>query len=328
MKQLVFVGLLLFFLQGFAQTKPIAEKDLPAVVLEGFELVYPDLPSRTWEQRNARYVAIVKYDDRTEFTTFLEDGEWAETRCDVEKSALPEKIVSYVDSHYEAYRAQSFQYVEENGGGSYYVVSLILRSNRTLTTELIFDMGGEIQMVDGLPVYESSEGRVVVKDDETKPLRPGIQKEAIDENKGVPEAVLLNLTKRYGDIKKIEWTKTDMEFHRGLFRFRDENIATEWDNEGNQVSVITFFNKKNAIYLIQKFLEDNHPRSTLIHGERVVYEGRYTRTFPEKGLRNYFVIEISDRPRGVRKPTFYTVYFDHAGQLEMIVEKEVPDENK
>ncbi|MCL2027540.1 MAG: hypothetical protein FWG79_03530 [Bacteroidales bacterium] len=323
MKRFAFIGLLIgCFLQGSAQTRPIAETELPVAIFEGFELAYPDLPQRTWEQRNTRFVATIKYEDRTELATFLETGEWAETRYDVDRSTLPESINPFINSRYNAYRIQSTQYVEENSGGIYYEVLLVLRSNRNLSTELIFDMGGDIQMVDGLPVYESADGHIVAKDDENKRIKPGIQREIIDENKGIPEIVLTNLRRRYGAIDKIEWTKTDLGFHRGAFRFRDVNIATEWDDEGNQASVITFFNKRNATHLIQKFLDDNYPRARFISGERVVYETRFTRMFPDLGLRSYFIVEISDRPRGARETIFYTIYFDQTGQLDMIVQKE------
>jgi hypothetical protein len=328
MKRFVFTGLLFFALQGFTQTRPIAEADLPAAIFRGFELAYPDLPQRTWEQRNTRFVATIRYEDRTEIATFLETGEWAETRYDVDRTMLPEDILSFIGSRYNAYRIETIQYVEENSGGNYYFVLLVLRSNRNLTTELVFDMAGEIQMVDGLPVYESSDGHIVAKDDENIRLRPGVQREIIDENKGIPEVVLNNLRRRYGAIEKIEWTKTDLGFHRGAFKFRDENIATEWDDEGNQASVITFFTKRNATHLIQKFLDENYPRARFISGERVVYESRFLRMFPDLGLRSFFVIEISDRPRGARETTFYTIYFDHTGQLDMIVQKEVANETE
>ena len=326
MKRLFFIGLLFLGLQGFSQTRPIAENEIPIAILEGFERAYPDLPQRTWEQRNTRFVATIRYEDRTEVATFLETGEWAETRVDVDRASLPEDAVSFIDSRYNAYRIQRIQYVEENAGGTYYEILLVLRSNRNLTTELVFDMAGKIQMVDGLPVHESADGHVVAKDQENIRLRPGIQREIIDENKGVPEIVLQNLRRRYGAIEKIEWTKTDLGFHRGAFRFRDENIATEWDDEGNQASVITFFNQRNATHLIQQFLTQNYPRARFISGERVVYETRFTRAFPELGLRSFFVVEISDRPRGSRTTTFYTIYFDHTGQLEMIVQKEETSE--
>jgi hypothetical protein len=329
MKRFVFIGLIFLCLQGFTQTRPIAETDLPDVILKGFELAYPDLPQRTWEQRNTRFIATIKYEDRTtEFATFLEDGEWAETRYDVDRSTLPENINSFVNSRYSAYRIQNIQYVEENSGGVYYEVILVLRSNRNLTTELIFDMAGEIQMVDRLPVHESADGHVVTKNDENQRIRPGIQREVIDENKGIPEIVLNNLRRRYGVIDKIEWTKTDLGFHRGAFRFRDENIATEWDDEGNQASVITFFIKRNATHLIQQFLDQSYPRARFISGERVVYETRFTRMFPDLGLRSYFVVEISDRPRNARETIFYTIYFDQTGQLEMVVQKDVTEESE
>ena len=321
MKPLIFAGFLLVYLQGFAQ-KPIAENDLPAAILEGFELAYPDLPPRTWEQRNTRFVATIKYEDHVETATFLEDGEWAETRSNTDRASLPEEIITFIDSRYTAYRIQDLHYVEENGGGKYYAILLVLRSNRNLTTELFFDMGGDILMIDGMPVTENLDGSTVVNPDGTVGLlRPGIQKEIVDENKGVPEVVLLNLARRYGAVENIKWKRTDLGFHRGEYRFREETIATEWDDAGNQVSVITFFNRRNAVYAIQRFLSENYPRATFVSGERVTYESRFTRTFPERGLRSYFEVVISDRPRGVRTPTVYTIYFDQTGQLDMIVEK-------
>ncbi len=324
MKPIAFIGLLLFCLSGFAQ-KSIEEKDLPLVITEGFKLAYPDVPQHSWEQRNTRYIATIKYEDHTEFATFLETGEWAETRYDIDKSDLPEKVVAFLDSHYDAYRIEQLNYVEENGGGNYYAILMALKSNKELTTELIFDLGGDIQMVDGLTVKENSEHGIVVNEDDNQLLKPGIQKEIIDVNKGVPDMVLLNLAKRYGAVEKIKWSKTNLGFHRAEYKFRDNPIATEWDDEGNQASQITFFNKKNAVYLIQKFLEENYPRATFISGERVVYETKFTRMFPDKGLKSYFVIEISNKPKGVKEPTFYTVYFDNTGQLDMIVEKENPN---
>jgi len=328
MKRLVFIGLLFWSLQGFAQTRPVAETDLPAVVFQGFERAYPDLPARTWEQRNTRFVATIRTEDGVEVATFLETGAWAETRQSIDRAMLPEYMASFIDSRYSAYIIQSIYYVEENSGGTYYEVLLALRSNRNITTELIFDMAGKIQMVDGLPVYESAEGHIVAKDNEDIRLRPGTQREIIDENRGIPEVVLQNLRRRYGAVASIEWTQTEHGFHRGAFRFRDENIATEWDDEGNQASVITFFNRRNATHLIQQYLDQNFPRSRFISGERVVYESRFTRMFPELGLRSYFVVEISDRPRGSREPISYRIYFDHTGQLEMIVQTEEPDETE
>ena len=325
MKQIGIIGLLFFCLQGFAQTRPIAENELPAVILRGFERAYPDPPQRTWEQRNARFVATLRYEDRTEIATFLETGEWAETRVDIDRASLPEDAITFIETRYNAYRIQSIQEVEENGGGNYYEVLLVLRSNRNLTTELVFDLAGNIQMVDRLPVYESADGHVVAKDNQNVRLRPGIQREVVDENKGIPEIVLQNLRRRYGAVQTIEWTKNELGFHRGAFRFRDENIATEWDDEGNQASVITFFTKRNATHLIQQYLDQNYPRARFISGERVVYESRFIRLFPDLGLRSYFVVEISDRPRGAREAINYTIYFDQTGQLDMIVQTEEPE---
>ncbi|MCL2413053.1 MAG: PepSY-like domain-containing protein [Bacteroidales bacterium] len=322
MKRLIFIGLIFLYLQGFSQTRPIAEIDLPSVVFQGFERAYPDLPQRTWEQRNTRFVAIVRYETHTESAIFLETGEWVETRQDMEQSELPEIIITFINDKYAAYRIQSIQYVEESNGGMYYEILLSLRSNRNITTELIFDIGGQIKMVDGLPVYETADGQIITREDENARIRPGTQREVIDENQGIPENILQNLRRRYGAVENIEWTTTEFGFHRGAFRFRDENIATEWDNEGNQVSVITFFNRRNAPPLIQQFLDQNYSRSRFISGERIVYESRFLRAFPEMGLRNYFVIEISNRPRGVREQTFYRIYFDNTGQLDMIVQRE------
>ncbi|MDR2908148.1 MAG: PepSY-like domain-containing protein [Bacteroidales bacterium] len=329
MKNVLFVGFLLLSLQVFAQ-KSIAEEDLPDVIAEGFELAYPDFPPHTWEKRNTRFVATIKYDDRTEYATFLETGEWAETRSKVDKSDLPDNLVSFVESRYDAYRIQTLHYVEENGGGNYYAVLLNLRSNKSLTTELIFDMEGAILMIDGLAVEESEEDHnfTANNDDTPKMLKPGVQKEVIDLHEGVPEIVILNLMKRYGNIEKIKWTQTDLGFRRAEYKFREETIASEWDNEGRQVSVITFFNKKNAIYSIQKYLTENYPKASILKGERIVYETRFTRLFPDKGLKSYFFVEISERPRGTKISNFYTIYFDQTGQLDMIVEQNKESENE
>jgi len=322
MKWFLFIGLIFLYLQGFAQTRPIAEADLPAVVLTGFERAYPELPQRTWEQRNTRFVATIRLEEHTEFATFLETGEWVETRQDMEQSDLPEDIIAFINDKYSAYRIESIQYVEESNGGMYYEIFLVLRSNRNISTELIFDIGGQIKMVDGLPVYETSDGQIIAREQEGIRVRPGTQREVIDVNEGIPDAVLQNFRRRYGAVERIEWEINEFGFHRGTFRFRDENIATEWDSQGNQVSVITFFNRRNAPHLIQQFLDNEFPRSRFISGERVVYESRFTRLFPELGLRNYFMVDISTRARGSRETSYYRIYFDHTGHLDIIVQLE------
>lgn len=329
MKLLILIGLLGLGLHGFAQQKPISEKELPAFVAEGFALAYPDRPECTWEKRNARFVATIKYEDRTEIATFLENGEWAETRVNISNSELPEKLLEFTNSRYDAYRIESAQYVEESGGGNYFALMLALKSNKELTTELIFDLAGDIQMIDGMAVEADSDESIVVKNDTKTALRPGIQKEVIDENKGIPDIILLNIAKRYGITPdKIKWSKTDLGFHRAEYMFREVNMASEWDNDGNQASVITFFTKKTAVYPIQKFLDENYSKASFISGERVVYESKFTRMFPNMGLKSYFHVVISERARGAKTPTFYTVYFDHTGQLDMIVEQENTGEEK
>ncbi len=309
MKNWIFALLILAFLPLSAQK--IEEKDVPEVVKQSLQLAYPDNQSRTWNMREGLYVAQVKAENHLEYASFLENGEWVDTRYAVELDEIPENIPEYLKTQYNGYKVLSYQYVEENHGGSYYLVLVALKSNKVMTSELTFSLSGEIQKIDGM----ITQGDQLVMD---SVVNKGQAMKAMIEITP-PEAVLKMFIRRFPNAKNLKW-KISNELYLANFEFRNQPYEAEFSPEGEIVSTTNFFDKKSMIPAIEEYLSQNNKKAKFIEGRRTIYENRYARKHPEKNLKSFYSVEISEKVDKNKEPKHSKLFFDQSGQLDMIVE--------
>jgi hypothetical protein len=104
---LILAAFFLFFQSGYSQNKKIKNKDIPSVLSESFNHIYPNVKTLTWEYDTLtecyKVFFINKINEREAY--FRPDGRWVLTQTSVDKHSLPATIVkSFKDSKYNDWK--------------------------------------------------------------------------------------------------------------------------------------------------------------------------------------------------------------------------------
>jgi len=99
MNKLILIGITLFFaFQLNAQA--LKEREVPAPVVTQVNKLYPQASKINWEEEDGFYEASFMNNEKETSLILSRDGTLVSTETEIEKSALPGGIISYVSMHH------------------------------------------------------------------------------------------------------------------------------------------------------------------------------------------------------------------------------------
>ncbi|MEI6822900.1 MAG: PepSY-like domain-containing protein [Bacteroidota bacterium] len=142
-----------------------------------------------------------------------------------------------------------------------------------------------------------------------------------------PGVVKKTFEKKFPKNEKASWIKVDSNFVVS-FVFRDIDQKAEFTPDAKLVSTTTAMEPKNLFRPLENYLEKNYKKYKVTSADKIVYNSTYAKQFPEKKLKNYFVVKISQKMRGSKKPKITTIFFDSKGGLDRIEEGDFEDQDQ
>ncbi len=347
----------------FAQK--IDEDQVPKDVLIGLETIYPEVSVKDWEIIEGNYFADIKVDGQSGKAEITSDGKWIISKFPVGEKELPSNIVKFFYDSYAGYKIAISQYIEEPDDNNYYYLKIQKKGlNQEENGELFFDLKGKLtkntapEIVKANPITKKedafeedqpvkSKKKKIEADDseneaksETEPeqkVKPvktvKTSKKKIEEdeesstgNVDVPVNVKKYFDKKFPRSEDIEWAQNDSNFIATFF-FHEMEQKAEFAPDGKMVGTTTIMDPKNIFRPIENYLMKKYDKYKVVKGEKVMYERTYQKLFPEKKLKNYYYVEISQKVKGSKIPKITKLWFDAVGAIDRIVEGDMEEEN-
>ena len=152
-----------------------------------------------------------------------------------------------------------------------------------------------------------------------------------DDSKGgsgsAPGVVKKTFEKKFPKTENASWKQVDSNYVV-TFIFRDINQKAEFTPDAKLVSTTTAMDPKNLFRPIETYLDKNYKKFKITSADKIVYNSTYAKQFPEKKLKNYFEVKISQKMRGSKKPKITTIFFDSKGGLDRVEEGDFEDEDQ
>ena len=97
--------------------------EVPTIVLESFEVKYPNEKDPSWEiDAHNNFEAHFKIEGVKHRADFLPSGEWVETEISISKKELPEAIKQKIKENYSYYKITEIEKVSNALKGEFYDV--------------------------------------------------------------------------------------------------------------------------------------------------------------------------------------------------------------
>ncbi len=142
-----------------------------------------------------------------------------------------------------------------------------------------------------------------------------------------PALVKKIFQKKFPNNAEPKWTQVDSNYIVS-FLVRDMEQKAEFTPDGKIVSTTAFMDVKNLYKPIDTYLDKNYKKYKVLDGEKVIYDRNYTKLFPEKKLKSYYKVKISQKVKGSKKPKLTTIYFDSKGVLDRVDEGDFDDDDQ
>ncbi|MCX6230536.1 MAG: hypothetical protein NTZ33_03230 [Bacteroidetes bacterium] len=149
--------------------------------------------------------------------------------------------------------------------------------------------------------------------------------EASSSSSGTPMIVKKYFDKKFPRSEKVEWTQLDSNYVAS-FIFHEMEQRAEFAPDGKLVGTTSIMDPKNIFKPLENYLTKKFDRYKVIKAEKVVYERTYQKMFPDKKLKNYYYVEISQKVKGSKIPKISKLWFDGVGQIDRVEEGDVEDE--
>ncbi|EIJ39311.1 Protein of unknown function (DUF2874) [Galbibacter orientalis DSM 19592] len=118
-KAILGIGLLFLAITAVAFTTRNQEK-VPQTVKNAFAKKFPTAKKVDWgKESNDEWEAEFKMDNREYSANFLQNGTWMETEHEIEKSEVPNTVISSLKSNFPGYDIESAEMTETTDGKFY-----------------------------------------------------------------------------------------------------------------------------------------------------------------------------------------------------------------
>ncbi len=311
--------ILFLFCLGNAWAQKLSKNDLPLSVVAGFEKAYPETKVKKWELVDGKYRATVKKGTDAEFAVFISNGEWIETLYKLSDDEIPTRIFDFLDNNFKGYAIDDIFYVEENKGGSYYLINAFLRSNKNISVRMIFDLVGEIKKIDDDHVKISGNDEIYAESTDSSTEN---KNNLISQEVNASEEMLKILRRKFPQYTNLTWSKTNEEHKIALLNFREDKYEAEFDENDELISTSSYFTKKNIPHFaIESTLKSDYSKAKFVEGKKVLFESKYARKYPDKKSKNYYAVTISQKIKGSKKLKISDIIFDMNGNVDMIIDQ-------
>lgn len=139
-KELILTGTLVLVLAGCSSAqkgdKKLKSADVPATVQGAFKEQYPSITDIDWEKEGDNYEAEFENDKIETSVVINTTGEILETETEMAPSALPESVLSYLETNYKGKKIKEAGKIVLSDGTINYEVEM---NNK----DLIFDSNGK-----------------------------------------------------------------------------------------------------------------------------------------------------------------------------------------
>ena len=101
----------------------------------------------------------------------------------------------------------------------------------------------------------------------------------------------------------------------------------EFAPDGKMVSTTTIMDPKNIFRPMENYLIKKYDKFKIVKAEKILYDRTYQKLFPEKKLKNYYYVEISQKVKGSKIPKITKLWFDGVGAIDRVEEAEIEDDS-
>lgn len=138
---LIFIFSLFFFLSLFSQE--IKESDLPANIKSSFKEQFSPQGKVAWTKSGKLFIAAFKADNINKKAAYTEDGNWLNTRDEINYKELPASITDYISANFKDAIIMESSY-RETASENRHCYILLGKNGSPLRAELFFDLQGEL----------------------------------------------------------------------------------------------------------------------------------------------------------------------------------------
>ncbi|MFZ4740296.1 MAG: hypothetical protein ACOYLE_03950 [Bacteroidales bacterium] len=150
--------------------------------------------------------------------------------------------------------------------------------------------------------------------------------ESTSSNVDVPVAVKKYFDKKFPRSEEIIWKQVDSNYLAEFF-FHDMEQKAEFAPDGKMVSTTTIMDPKNIFRPMENYLIKKYDKFKIVKAEKILYDRTYQKLFPEKKLKNYYYVEISQKVKGSKIPKITKLWFDGVGAIDRVEEAEIEDDS-
>jgi len=144
-----------------------------------------------------------------------------------------------------------------------------------------------------------------------------------DTPRDVPQTVKAAFTKKFPKAEEVEWEVTADKTFKAKYFFRDEEQEAEYDLDGNMMTVTSSINPDVLFRPIVNYLDKKYDKYKITKAQKVVYDRKYVQLKAPQKLKNFFIVEISQKVKRSKTPKITRLWFDQTGGL---IKAEEPDE--
>ncbi|NVN96088.1 MAG: hypothetical protein HXX18_12475 [Bacteroidetes bacterium] len=145
-------------------------------------------------------------------------------------------------------------------------------------------------------------------------------------NVDVPVVVKKYFDKKFPRSEEVIWSQKDSNFISEFF-FHEMEQKAEFAPDGKMVSTTTIMDPKNIFRPLENYLIKKYDKYKVVKAEKTLYDRTYQKLFPEKKLKNYYYVEISQKVKGSKIPKITKLWFDGVGAIDHIEEGDIEDDS-
>ncbi len=140
-----------------------------------------------------------------------------------------------------------------------------------------------------------------------------------------PVVVKKYFEKKFPKAEEVEWKQVDSNYVVA-FIFHEMEQKAEFAPDGKMVSTTTIMDPKNIFRPLENYLIKKYDKYKVVKAEKVLYDRIYQKIFPEKKLKNYYYVEISQKVKGSKIPKITKLWFDGAGAIDRVEQEDIEDD--